>query len=129
MPPPCALPPPHMFQMRLENNAVGIASVPCGPSSCTYNPPSSHKSRITMSSAPAAASPRLGPMAAGDQEPSFAVGGSFGAFGKSTSFKSPINIQIMSFTREEGGFVNYDIMVILFQGLGCVLHFCPTKEW
>jgi hypothetical protein len=78
-----------------------------------------------MSSA-ATASPRLGALSAPDQEPSFASGGPFGAFGKSASFKSPLNIQIVSFTREEGGYVNYDIMVILFQGVGCVVQ---AKEW
>jgi hypothetical protein len=64
-----------------------------------------------MSAAAAAASPKFGPLAVDFEPSSFAGGSMFGAFGKSASFKSPITIKIVSFTREESGYVNYDIMV------------------
>jgi hypothetical protein len=70
-----------------------------------------------MSGAAAAASPKLSPLSAdllsADSEPvTFSGGSIFGAFGKSASFKAPLKIQIVSFTREDEGHVNYHIMVI-----------------
>ncbi len=62
-------------------------------------------------------SPKLSPLStdvsADVSEPvTFSGGSVFGAFGKSASFKAPLKIQIVSFTREDEGFVNYHIMVI-----------------
>ena len=67
-----------------------------------------------MSAAAASASvtsPKFGPLSVDFEPSSFAGGSMFGAFGKSASFKAPIAIKIVSFAREEAGYVSYDIMV------------------
>ena len=57
-----------------------------------------------------ALTPKLTPRAADEGDsPNSSL---FGAFGKSATFKAPLNVQIGSFTREDAGFVNYDIMVM-----------------
>jgi hypothetical protein len=79
----------------------------------------------------AASSPRIAPISSGISsgspsaayyEPSsYASGSVFGAFGKTPSFKAPLHIQVVGFTREEEGFVNYEITVIIccFRAGGC----------
>jgi hypothetical protein len=68
-------------------------------------------------SAAAAPSPKIAPISSGspsaaDYEPSsYASGSVFGAFGKSPSFKAPLRVQVVGFTREDEGFVNYEITV------------------
>jgi hypothetical protein len=57
-----------------------------------------------------ALTPKLTPRAADEGDsPNSSL---FGAFGKSATFKAPLTIQIGSFTREDAGFVNYDIQVM-----------------
>ncbi len=73
---------------------------------------------LKMSGA-AAPSPKVVPISpsspgAADDEPSSyasASGSIFAAFGRAPSFKAPLRVQVVKFTREDEGFVNYDITV------------------
>ena len=65
----------------------------------------------------AAPSPKVVPISPrSDDEPSSYASPSasiFAAFGKTPSFKAPLRVQVVKFTREDEGFVNYDITVIM----------------
>jgi hypothetical protein len=54
-------------------------------------------------------SPKL---ASSVDEGAFPSSSVFGAFGKTATFKAPLNVQIGSFAREDAGFVNYDVLVM-----------------
>ena len=77
----------------------------------------------------ASISPRS-PGAADDEPSSYASASAsiFAAFGRAPSFKSPLRVQVVKFTREDEGFVNYDITVIvLFEGAaGVSCGFCMS---
>ena len=85
---------PNPLHRLLIGTGVGLPSLPASTLLMSLPPPS----------------PKLGPSSA--DEGAFPSSSLFGAFGKSATFKAPLNVQIGSFTREDAGFVNYDIMVM-----------------